>query len=165
MHRKTSNPLIIAGLVILLAVFFAYHVGAVIWFNSGIQNLQISLNQTQVVLNQTQGELAQVNAALQEEKAKIIVGQELRNFSSLDELKDFLAKDDTDEHEYIKIEFDCEDFSFMLQRHALAEGYLINCQKLPVGGIEHMCNMAIVGNEIYYIEPRTDKVTYMGYLD
>ena len=106
------------------------------------------------------GRLNQANNELAQEKARIVACYELRNFSSLDELEWFLTEDKTDEHEYIRNVFDCSDFALMLQKNALEQGYLMNCQMLFT---EHMMNMAIAGDAVYYIEPTTDEILFVNY--
>jgi len=152
------STLIILALIILLGALWSYHVGETDRLYNEIGGLQHSLNVTADTLTQTV-------TAMEAERARLVVGKELRNFDSVAELEDFLAQDNTSEQEYIKTTFDCEDFALMLQRHAFTEGFIINCQKLPVGGIEHMDNLAIIGNGMYYIEARTDEISFAGYLD
>lgn len=165
MKRITPNILVVAGLIILITTLLVYHTGEVKRFNSEIHELQLVLNHTETNLAMVTDSLVRADAALKKERALVIEGSGVRNFQSLDELKEFLAEDDTDKHEYIETTFDCDDFAFMLQGRAFEKGFIINCQKLPVGGIEHMHNLAIAGNELYYVEARTDEVTFAGYVD
>lgn len=110
----------------------------------------------------------------------------LRDFQSLDDLKAWLAQDDTNEWIILKpqgpdgeIVFNdqCEDFALQLQRRAEKAGYRLSFYPmdreeyfqmfgvwLPVGKT-HAMNLAIIGNEIYLIEPQTDEVWLYGYLD
>lgn len=87
-------------------------------------------------------------------------------FASVDELKAWLAQDDTDSTLYIYgsgciSEYDCDDYAIALVRNALADGYSVSLQ---IEG-KHMLNSTIIGNEIYFIEPQTDKVWLWGYRD
>jgi hypothetical protein len=87
-------------------------------------------------------------------------------FASVDELKAWLAQDDTDSTLYIYgsgciLEYDCDDYAIALVRNALADGYSVSLQ---IEG-EHMLNSTIIGNEIYFIEPQSDKVWLWGYRD
>jgi hypothetical protein len=87
-------------------------------------------------------------------------------FGSVDELRVWLALDDTDSTLYIFgsgciAEYDCDDYAIALVRNALADGYAVFLQ---IEG-EHMLNSTIIGNEIYFIEPQTDEVWLWGYRD
>jgi hypothetical protein len=87
-------------------------------------------------------------------------------FTSVDELKAWLAQDDTDSTLYIYgsgliAEYDCDDYALALVRNALAAGYAVSLQ---IEG-DHMLNSTIIGNEIYFIEPQTDEVWLWGYRD
>lgn len=89
-----------------------------------------------------------------------------REFSSVDELKAWLAQDATDETLYIfgngcLANYDCDDYAVALMRNALLDGYLVSLQ------IEdhHMTNSTIIGNEIYFIDPQTGEVWFWGHRD
>ena len=161
MKRLTPNLLIIAGLIILLAVSVACYIVTTKQLNSEIRQLQLTLNQTQADLDLTTDALTQINDTLEKERALVISGQGLRNFVSVDELKEFLANDHTNELKYIKEDFDCDDFARTLQANAFKAGYIMNCQNQ----FNHMFCMVIIGNGIYYIESMTDEVTYAADLD
>jgi len=55
-----------------------------------------------------------------------------RHFNSLEELKAWLASDDTDQMQYCRNEFNCISFALMLQDRALADGYILSTEVLPV---------------------------------
>jgi hypothetical protein len=140
--------------------------GAVIsYYGNQIQLLQAALNETKSSLALTTNNLTTVLEQLELERALIINRQGVRNFKSLEELQEFLANDDTDQQQYIKDTFDCDDFAMMLQERAFEQGYIINCQKLPVGGLNHMDNLAICANDMYFVEAESDVVSYAGFLD
>jgi hypothetical protein len=82
------------------------------------------------------------------------IPRQVREFQSLDELKAWLAKDKTNEHEYIPTLYDCDDFALDLVKDALDDGYQIFAVPL----LNHIFCCAFIGNDIYYIEPRTDDV-------
>lgn len=84
-----------------------------------------------------------------------------REFRSLGELKDWLAEDDTDTHTYIPTVYDCDDFALDLVHNALKDGFEIFA--VPV--CNHIFNCAFIGNEVYYIEPSTDKVWFYALRD
>ena len=95
---------------------------------------------------------------------------ELREFASLEELKMWLAEDDTNEHIYLFADkdgicrrsdsYDCDDYAFELQRRAVSNGFLISVTIVYLRGTPHMINLAGISNKIYYIEPQTDKVWF-----
>lgn len=100
----------------------------------------------------------------------------IRNFKDLKELMIFLSEDTTDEINYSN-NFDCDDFAFTLQRNAFLKGYKLDVQiidsktnnkyfkdKLKDKQI-HMINMAVVGSGIYYIEPQTDEIERICFID
>jgi hypothetical protein len=89
-------------------------------------------------------------------------------FSSLHELKDWLAEDNTDIYgggvEHLSPgALDCDDYALTLQKHALEDGYLISVRFEFEN--EHACNTAIIGNDVYRIEPQNDTVKQIGCLD
>ena len=79
-----------------------------------------------------------------------------RHFNSLEELKTWLTSDDTDQMQYSSDEFNCIDFALMLQDRALADGYILSTEVLPVAA--HWANIAVIGDRIYLIEPQDDSV-------
>lgn len=161
MKRITPSLLIIAGLAMLLAVTLGCYAATVNQLDSELQDLQLVLNRTQSALVLTTNDLVLVNAALAEERAEIALEGTLRAFESIDELKQFLADDKTNEQTYIKPHFDCDDFAMMLQANAFRQGYIMNCEYQ----FHHMFCMAVIGNEIHRVEPETDEVTFMAYVD
>ena len=106
---------------------------------------------------------------------------ELRNFSDLEELKQWLE----DRKNVTTVRFqstdtivDCDDYALELQHKALADGYLISLEiigpseyngifknsELPPNTL-HAINLVIIGNDAYYIEPQTDEVVFAAQLD
>jgi len=104
--------------------------------------------------------------------AKLI---ELREFTSLEELKSWLAEDDTDECVHLvvgedgvsrlDVEYDCDDYALRLQRQAARSGFLMSVTIIEEQGKPHMINLACIGNDIYYIEPQTDEVRFYSHKD
>jgi len=81
--------------------------------------------------------------------------KQVRHFNSLDELKEWLAEDDTDQILYSD-EFNCIDFALQLQERALADGYILSTEVLPIA--YHWANIAVVGDVFYVIEPQDDRI-------
>jgi hypothetical protein len=120
--------------------------------------------------------VAEANASIEELKQELDESQKFgtywwerahpKEFASLDELKAWLAQDDTDSSFYIfgsgcLGNYDCDDYATALVYNALADGYLVSTQ---VEGT-HMLDCTIIGNNIYFIEPQTDQVWLWGHRD
>lgn len=105
----------------------------------------------------------------------------LRNFNDRQELVNFLINDNTDTIEYSD-DFDCEHFCVLLQNNAMLSGYNINI--VVITGQEmnkyfdrpdmsdddlHAVCGAICntwkGYEYVYIEPQTDEIRRVGFLE
>ena len=164
--RQTGEPIfnnkVLLGLVIVLIFLLTYEVGRTELLTTKLQDLTINLEETKLALSHTNLALVEAKETISQERTKILTPRELRNFSSIEELELFLAEDNTNEHEYIRSEFDCDDFALMLQRNALEKGYIMNCQTLFTA---HVLNMVIIDNEIYYIEPMTDEIIFLTHVD
>jgi len=79
-----------------------------------------------------------------------------RHFNSLEELKTWLVRDDTDQMVYARDEFNCINFALTLEERALADGYILSTEILPVAA--HWVNIAVIGDRMYLIEPQDDRV-------
>ena len=106
---------------------------------------------------------------------------ELRNFSDLKELKQWLK----DRKNVTTVRFqspdtivDCDDYALELQHEALADGYIMSFEvigegeynalfktSLPTSQSLHAINLAIIDNDVYYIEPQTDEIVLVAQLD
>lgn len=107
---------------------------------------------------------------------------ELRSFSNLEELKQWLVevgmKTTMVYFQSPNGTVDCDDYAIALQQLALADGYLISLEviqtseynglfknsELPPHSL-HAINLAIIGNDAYYIEPQTGEVVFAVHLD
>lgn len=106
----------------------------------------------------------------------------LRNFSNLEELKQWLVAVDTYTttiyFQSPDVTVDCDDYALEMQRKALADGHIMSFgiigrseynalfqSELPPGQSLHAINLAIIGNSAYYIEPQTNEVVFVTYLD
>lgn len=87
----------------------------------------------------------------------------VREFESPAELAAFVATDGTNWQLYKTTVHDCDDFAREFQRAALQAGYLVNVQLVNEG--RHMLCMAVIQDEMYYIEPQTDAIWKYGPLD
>ena len=79
-----------------------------------------------------------------------------RYFNSLEELKEWLVRDDTNQMKYSSDEFNCIAFALRLQERALVDGYILSTEVLPVAA--HWVNIAVIGDRIYVIEPQDDRI-------
>lgn len=88
-----------------------------------------------------------------------------RQFLSLDELEVWLDKNQVDKNKLIPRDYDCDDFAFDLMEDAFRDGYRIGLFAVdhPLEG--HLANLAIIGNDVYYIEPTNDIILYWGVVD
>ena len=151
---------------------------------------QNDLTQTQLLLDETSDDLKDAlddvtfwtgQANYYEQQAN------LNQFGSLSELKAWLASDNTDSHTYIPTTFDCDDFALLLIERAKADGYQMYLQTLyydlydglwlsfkyynyKISGYYgfdayHAMNSVIIGNSVYFIEPQTDEVFFVCYVD
>jgi hypothetical protein len=190
-QKSSIRQRYVFGLIIFFAIVFVCGSGAGFWFwGSSVERevweekceiLQGEKDTLAADLASTEGQLQ----ILQSEKDALVadlasaegelqgVQDELshlkdiyppKNFPSLKALKDWLAQDDTDSHEYIEGEFDCDDFALMLQQHAFEDGYKIDMQYSDNDDL-HAMNSTIIGNYFYFIEPQSDRVTRVGRVD
>jgi len=100
---------------------------------------------------------------------------EQREFSSKEELEKWLAEDDTNEHVYLFMDdegiarrsdkYDCDDYALQLQRRAAESGFLTSVTLTRKGGRPHMINLVTVDNDVYYVEPQDDEVSFYCHLD
>ena len=99
----------------------------------------------------------------------------VQEFASLEELKAWLAVDDTNEYVYyfagkdgvpqVSDKYDCDDYAFDLQKRAIEAGFLMSATIIQKNGQPHMINLVAIGNDIFYIEPQTDKVWFHCHRD
>ena len=149
------------GSIALLVVFLAggWYLGQA---QSELVETQMNLVATQnsvtALKNQLvarDNELLSIKAQLEEARDDTAETQ-LKHFSSLEELKTWLARDSTNENQYSPSNFNCIDFALMLQKHAVVDGYILSTEVLPVGA--HWVNVAVIGDSAYFIEPQDDSL-------
>lgn len=93
----------------------------------------------------------------------VVAGQtdRLNEFSSVQDLEQWLANNLISEREWIFPYYDCDDFAMDLTLAALADGYWIG-----LGSSEtHLFNFTIIGNDVYKIEASQDRVEAWGAID
>ncbi len=111
-----------------------------------------------------------------------MVPVELHNFNDLDELKQWLSAIDTNTttvyFQQPNTPVDCDDYALGLQSKASADGYILSFEviseseynavfksQLPPNQSLHALNLAIIGNNAYYIEPQTGEIVFAAHLD
>ncbi|MEE9400117.1 MAG: response regulator [Dehalococcoidales bacterium] len=100
---------------------------------------------------------------------------EQREFSSKEELEEWLAEDDDVETVFFFVadsgtemssdKYDCDDFALDLQSRASKDGFLMSITIIRKYGQHHMINLVTIGNDVYYIEPQTDEISFYCNLD
>jgi len=97
------------------------------------------------------------------------IPQPLRNFETVNELKDFLSRTNVDETTIImndpKEKADCDDYALLLIKYAHREGYALHFQIDKIGHRGHALCCALIGNEVYFIEPSTDEYWKVANID
>ena len=89
-----------------------------------------------------------------------------REFRDEEELRLWLAQDNTEVNSYITHQFDCDDFARMLQARAYDDGYIISVTLVARDESHyHFKNGCFVGSKFYYIDPQTDQFWAWGHLD
>ncbi len=109
------------------------------------------------------------------------VPAQFRNFNTLQELKLWLNR----HNQAMAVRFgnddtiiDCDDYAIELQMKALGDGYIISFEiigiaeynelfttKLPESTALHAINLAIIENDVCYIEPQTGEIVIAASLD
>ena len=150
---------LLGGSIALLVVFLAggWYLGQV---QSELMETQMNLVVAQNSITALKHQLAARDNEVLSIKAQLEEARQAetqpRHFSSLEELKTWLARDNTNENQHSPGNFSCVDFALMLQQHALADGYILSTEVLPVGA--HWVNAAVIGDTAYYIEPQEDQI-------
>ena len=87
---------------------------------------------------------------------------EVRPFASEEELREFLRQDKTNENEYIRGVYDCNEFSHDLMYAAREKGFDMWVYPHKDGWQEngrwHAANCTRIGKWYWHIEPQTDHI-------
>jgi len=102
---------------------------------------------------------------------KVEVPRKADHFNSVEELELWLSDNSI-------FASDCDDYALALQQMALGDGYIVSFeviytdeynrvfkQKRLPPGTAHAVNLAVIGNEVYYIEPQNHEIAFAVYLD
>lgn len=98
---------------------------------------------------------------------------DLREFESVNRLERWLEQNPVDYTIYIHQSKDgpyygdCDDYAFELIKDARKDGYDLHFYPVKTSkkGVSHAMCVAIIGNEYWFIEPQTDKITLGGLID
>jgi len=173
---KTSKALA-AVAILVLAFFIGIHTG-----RDTVKPQTILVTETKVRYQTVEKPIVQyIDRSVFEyvESAKGLV--ELGNLNDLDELKQWLGNRMNVTTIHLQSpadEADCDDDAREMQSAALVDGHIVSFQiigrskynalfknKLQHGQSLHAINLAIIGNDIYYIEPQTGKIVFAMHLD
>ena len=98
----------------------------------------------------------------------------LREFASLEELKSWLAEDNTDECVHLVVGEDgsyrldveyCDMYALQLQRQVARSRFLMSTTIIEEQGKPDMINLGCIGNDIYHIDPQIDEVWFYCHKD
>ena len=164
--------------ILVLAFFIGAYVGRV-----GIEQQTILVTETKIRYQNVEKPIMQYvdkPVVVYSERVKR-VSVELHNFNDLNELKQWLGNRMDVTTIYLwspASEVDCDNYAIEMQYKALADGYVMSFEvigreeynalfktKLPRSQSLHAVNLAIIGNEVYYIEPQTGEVAFAVHLD
>lgn len=123
---------------------------------AAVASLQTDLASANSSMKNLQGDVSTqrtLNSTLTTELKKV---KDPRHFSTLTELVDWLAKDDTNT-KYAN-ETDWQK-AFILQVRALRDGYLLPAGPYVVGGTLTLRNFAIIGDNIFVVQASDDNAT------
>lgn len=173
---KTSKALV-AVAILVLAFFIGGHIG-----RDTVEPQTILVTETKVRYQTVEKPIMQYIDRPVVEYVESVKGLvELGNFNDLDELKQWLGNRmnvTTIRLQSTADEVDCDDYAREMQSAALVDGHIVSFQiigrseynalfknKLQHGQSFHAINLAIIGNDIYYIEPQTGEIAFAMYLD
>ena len=125
---------------------------------SQLDSTKSLLATTQSQLSSTQSNLSTVQATNTTLTAELRKIKDARHFGSLQELTDWLQKDDTNT-KYSSSSMSYLQMAFILQERAARDGYLLPAYYLPGTTSSWISNYAIIGDMMYLVEPGDDSVT------
>ncbi len=190
MKSKRSNKMAIAlkALVVVVLPILAFSIGIFVSLVTSEQPAAASTNtdyslgvKCQVVETHTVQYIDRPVTEVKYIERIENVPVELRNFSDLNGLKQWLEDKSNATRVYFQspdTTVDCDDYALELQYEALADGYIMSFQvigeseynalftnPLPPSQSLHAVNLVIIDNSVYYIEPQTEEVVFVAYLD
>lgn len=136
-----------------------------------VSSLQSSLSAKDTEISSLESNLEVANASIQAQQTiNTVLTDELKSikdpkhFTSLSELVDWLAQDDTD---WAYPSADQEELIFILQVNALRDGYLLPAYFSDPDNdyfVEYLGNLAYIGDKIYYVWAGDDDVWVWAYV-
>ena len=112
-----------------------------------LNNAYLSLNNTHTSLLQNYTIALDEIDNLNQRIAQLEGELNFTDFSSLTELEQWLVQDDTDEHEYILDDYDCDDFAYDLMVSAFKSGYKMGTVAVYYGDD---LDYVVIDNYTYY---------------
>lgn len=138
--------------------------GDVSTLEGDVSTLETELSTSQATVSSLETDLANTQNSLQ---AQEDINSELsgdlntirspRHFSSLAELKAWLAQDDTNTAYAYKSSV---ERCFILQVRALRDGYILSAILYTTDGNKYVMNQAVIGNSIYRVSATNDYVYF-----
>jgi predicted RNase H-like nuclease (RuvC/YqgF family) len=127
-----------------------------------LQELKARVDELSRSVSKIQEESSQLRSQLAETKAELDRYQLRR--PTMDELRAFLAEDDTNEHRYDEEDYPCTYYARDLRLRAAQHGYnlcfiVVNYRMMWRGEYGHALNGAYLSDGTFiYIEPQNDKI-------
>ena len=183
-NKSAVNVFIVCGLFILIGVS-----GLIFSFGASTNHTVLASAVPDISGPKVESKVVEISTIVYVDRPVIEIRQveapskasaNLRNFESLDELKQWLAisGDSTTIFMSVDGKVDCDDYALALQQRALADGYMISFQIIHAAdynqvftGIKvppdvlHAVDLAVIGNDVYYIEPQTNEIVFAANLD
>jgi hypothetical protein len=191
--QKPPTGRLIKGLLTCVMLITAFYLGAVTGQPAGkaqtpsIINAEVNTGFRPVVESKV---IESTRTVIVEKPVKVIEYIEksgkspagLSEFGSLSRLEQWLAEMEAGSNgAYFSSPggvIDCDDYALRLQQIAVSDGYLMNLQIIETGRYNalftksrlppdsfHAINLAVIGNDAYYIEPQTLEVVLGASLD
>lgn len=158
----------VSGIIVVAVIVYISCSAFYLWkFSTTIENLhaeRIFITDALSEANAYVSVLEMQKAALQDSIEYFeAIGH--KPWKSLQELQDWLAIDDISEREYEKGIYDCDDFMVDLLESARLDGRWIGILMHESDDSVHAQNVTIVGNDVWVIEPQSDKLSLLASID
>lgn len=144
--------------------------------SSEVDRLEGELADVKADLTAKESELADARAQLEAVRAELAQAEQVvkeletkyppRDFWSVEELVEWLAKDTTDKLAQVDPMYDMGDAAARLSDNAMEDGYVLSLCPLKIAEGEYYCyqlqNCAIISGSAYLVNPMTDEVKQLG---
>ena len=123
-----------------------------------VDKLKANLASTTTQLNDAKANLAKAEQVIKELNTKYPP----RDFWSVEELVEWLAKDTTDKLASADKNYQMGDAAGRLSDNAMKDGYILSLYPLKIANGYQLQNCAIISGSAYLVNPMTDGVTQAG---